>query len=244
MEWLIPVAIFAVVHISLMSYFYILFYKRIKKRKDENESAFSFFQKDKKTKFDFWFCTITGLIPIIPFVLVYYEIKGFKEYDKKKREKKRNEIFFFVSRHRDWNDLYKCRNCSMYSRHYQLTEDSGLGMSNVCPFCKEKYSLNKVDDSKISSIEDIPFCEIIKDEDKESHIFSIYDKWSELERKQKEFQKMKTATEVKIEQLKAYEELKETDLSEKLSAYEKKLQENLKEMEDFKESLLKEFNMQ
>lgn len=90
-------------------------------------------------------------------------------------------------------------------------------------------------------MDDIPFSEKIEENEKKNHILSLHEKWTLIETKEKEFQEFKVSTEVKIEQLKAYEKLKSTDLSEMMTTYEEKLAENLRKMEDFKDKLLKNF---
>ena len=93
---------------------------------------------------------------------------------------------------------------------------------------------------KYNLLEDLQFAEKIPFEKVVSHMQSISDKWLTLEKRKEEFEKNKFITEMKIHQIKAYEKLKSEDLSEKISLYELKLEENLKEMEEFKDNLLKE----
>lgn len=171
--------------------------------------------------------------------------KDIKKTKKIKLEKENNKfkenIPMFDTIYKEWNNVYKCNSCFMYSRHYQLTYNSTLDKENKCPFCKGEKTLETVSDKLIHVVDDIPFSEKIEENEKKNHILSLYDKWILIENKEKEFREFKVATEVKIEQLKAYEKLKSTDLSEMMTTYEEKLAKNLQEMEDFKDSLLKDF---
>ena len=228
----------------------------------KNSKRLGSFYKEEKVFSKIGLFLILCFIPVLPLVVLGNLFLRFKYLEKpvssvqfypsfnvsggpqlKKAEKKpfkSSSKIQLNSSENNWNNLYKCSCCDLFSRRYQSVSGSSLNFVNHCQFCGKDDSLELITDEKYNLLEDLQFAEKIPFEKVVSHMKSISDKWLTLEKRKEEFEKNKFITEMKIHQIKAYEKLKSEDLSEKISLYELKLEENLKEMEEFKDNLLKE----
>ena len=207
--------------------------------KRNRERLWAFYREEKVFSKIFFFL-IMSIIPFFPFIVLGNLFLRIKSLKKSENAKKSSFEVPLKSSESNWNDLYKCNCCNLFSRRYQAISGSSLDFLNHCQFCGKDGSLELIEDEKYEVLEDIQFAEKIPSKKIVSHMKSISDKWLTLEKRKEEFEKNKFITEIKIHQIKAYEKLKSEDLSEKVSLYERKLEENLKEMEEFKDKLLKE----
>lgn len=205
-----------------------------------NKERLRSFYKEEKVFSKAFFFLIVSIIPFLPFIVLGKLFLRMNALSKLENADKKSFEIPLNSSENNWNDLYKCNCCNLFSRRYQAVAGSSLDFLNHCQFCGKDDSLELIVDEKYEVLEDIQFAEKIPSKKIASHMKSISDKWLMLEKSKEEFEKNKFITEMKIHQIKAYEKLKSEDLSEKVSLYEKKLAENLKEMEEFKDKILKE----